>query len=102
MLHVEGFEPLPLISGRGEPSLLIRGQGLPGFNGNQLMHVEGHAAAYMRTNGLNEAVLDINKIPCIAGPGGGCNGLLPRMLPEGARLTVRYPGGQVEYIGLPD
>lgn len=72
MLHVEGAEPLPLVSGVSGPSQAVRGQGLPGFNGNQLMHVEGHAAAHMRTNGISEAVLDINKAPCTKGSGGGC------------------------------
>jgi hypothetical protein len=102
VLHVPDQPSISLTSGIAGPSQAVRGQGLPGFNGNQLTHVEGHAAAYMRTNNISEAVLDINKIPCTAGSGGGCNGLLPRMLPEGASLTVRYPGGQQTYIGIPD
>jgi SCP1.201-like deaminase/Pretoxin HINT domain len=103
VLQVEGQSPLPLLSGMNGPSQAIRGQGLPGFNGNQLAHVEGHAAAYMRTNGIKEAVLDINKVPCTAGSGGGCEGLLPKMLPEGATLRVRGPGGYDRtFVGLPD
>jgi RHS repeat-associated protein len=102
VLHTPGQNPLPLTSGVKGPSQAIRGQGLPGFNGNQLTHVEGHAAAHMRINNIQEAILDINKAPCIKGSGGGCAGLLPRMLPEGARLTVRHPGGTDVFIGLPD
>jgi hypothetical protein len=103
MLHVPGGESVPLQSGVQGPSQAVRGQGLPGFNGNQLMHVEGHAAAYMRTNGIQNAVLDINQVPCAAGSGGGCAGLLPRMLPPGATLTVRGPGGYVQqFVGTPD
>jgi hypothetical protein len=102
VLHMPGQQSLPLISGVNGPSQAVRGQGLPGFNGNQLTHVEGHAAAYMRTNNVSNAVLDINKAPCTAGSGGGCNGLLPRMLPEGATLTVRHPSGVDIYTGLPD
>ncbi len=102
-LHAEGRDPLPLRSGIQGPSQEVRGKGLPGFNGNQLMHVEGHAAAYMRTNGIAEADLEINRIPCTAGSGGGCEGNLPRMLPEGARLNVYGPGGWFKsYLGLPD
>ncbi len=93
VLHVPGRAPVPLISGVKGPSEAVRGKGLPGFNGNQLMHVEGHAAAFMRTNGVQEAVLDISKVPCRKGAGGGCNGLLPRMLPPGSTLRVRGPGG---------
>ena len=102
VLHVDGMEPLAITSGVSGPSQAIRGQGLPGFNGNQLMHVEGHAAAHMRTNGIQSAVLDINKQPCMAGSGGGCNGLLPKMLPPNSTLIVRSPGGSFIYNGLPD
>ena len=103
MLHVPGEVSQPLLSGVAGPSQAVRGLGLPGFNGNQLMHVEGHAAASMRTNGVSNAVLDINKVPCVAGRGGGCTGLLPRMLPEGATLRVRGPDGYDEvFTGLPD
>lgn len=103
VLHTPTAEPLPIQSGKAGPSQGVRGQGLPGFNGNQLMHVEGHAAAHMRMNQIGRGVLDINKVPCAAGPGGGCSGLLPRMLPAGAELTVRGPGGYMEtFVGSPD
>jgi hypothetical protein len=103
LLHIEGQDSVPLLSGVSGPSHAVRGQGLPGFNGNQLSHVEGHAAAYMRVNGIQNAVLDINKLPCTQGSGGGCQGLLQRMLPEGASLRVRGPGGYNQtFTGLPD
>jgi hypothetical protein len=102
VVHIPGQEPLTLTSGVKGPSQAIRGQGFPGFNGNQLTHVEGHAAAHMRTTGAREAVLDINKAPCTQGSGGGCQGLLERMLPKGARLRVRYPGGEQTFIGSSD
>jgi hypothetical protein len=102
VLHIPGQEPLTLTSGVKGPSQAIRGQGVPGFNGNQLTHVEGHAAAHMRTSGAREAVLDINKAPCTQGSGGGCQGLLERMLPKGARLRVRYPDGEQTFVGSSD
>jgi hypothetical protein len=83
--------------------MAVRNKGINGFGGNQLLHVEGHAAAHMRTHGLKEADLEINRIPCEKGKGGGCNGQLPKMLPEGAKLRVYGPDGyHNEYIGLPD
>jgi len=103
VLHVPGNGSVPPMSGIDGPSQAARGQSLPGFNGNQLTHVGGHAAAFMRIDGSRVAVLDINKVPCSAGPGGGCAGLLPRMLPEGAVLTVRGPGGYSQiFVGTPD
>lgn len=64
-------------------------------------HVEAHAAAVMRQQGLQEATLYINRVPC---PGKtGCEAMLPRMLPEGARLRVVGPKGfEKVYVGLPD
>jgi YD repeat-containing protein len=103
VLQLPGEAPLPLQSGVKGPSEAVRGQGLPGFNGNQLTHVEGHAAAHMRSIGATYGTLDINKVPCSAGSGGGCDGLLPAMLPEGAQLRVRGPDGfDQTYTGLPD
>jgi RHS repeat-associated protein len=101
VLHLPDHPSVPLTSGVKGPSQGVRGQGLPGFNGVQITHVEGHAAAHMRATGSMDGVLDINKAPCTAGSGRGCRGLLPRMLPEGARLRVRYPGGEAVFIGFP-
>jgi len=71
------------------------------MNGRIKSHVEAHAAAIMRQEGLTEATLYINRVPC---PGKtGCRAMLARMLPEGARLRVIGPGGFDEvFIGLPD
>ncbi len=64
-------------------------------------HVEAHAAALMRLGGIDRAALYINRGPC----GGltGCNAMLPRMLPEGAQLTVFGPGGARQtHTGIAD
>jgi len=55
-------------------------------------HVEAHAAAIMRIEKLKQGVLWINKAPC---PGlQGCDHLLPRMVPQGAELTIHVvPSG---------
>jgi hypothetical protein len=89
MLNVPGEEQgIPLLSGIKGPADAIRGSGLPSFSRNQLTHVEGHAAAYMRINDIMSADLEINQVPCPRGRGRGCNGLLPSMLPGGAVLRV--------------
>ena len=103
ILHLPGQEPLALASGKQGPSMAVRNKGINGFTGNQLLHVEGHTSAQMRITGTMEADLEINRIPCIDGKGGGCDGLLPKMLPEGAKLRIYGPGGYYnEYVGLPD
>ena len=102
-LHIGGAAPLALKSGEKGPSMQVRGKGINGFNGNQLLHVEGHAAAQMRVTGAAAGDLEINRVPCTKGSGGGCDGLLPKMLPEGAKLRVYGPDGFYrEYVGLPD
>lgn len=95
-----GEYDVPLLSGYKGPSASMP-RGTPGMNGNIKSHVEAHAAAIMRQQGLQEATLYINRIPC---PGNtGCDAMLPRMLPEGARLRVIGPGGfERIYVGLPD
>jgi hypothetical protein len=101
-LRIPGEKPVQLVSGANGPSSKVRGQGLPGFNGDLLMHVEAHAAAWMRTTGATKGLLDISEVPCARGSGGGCAGLLPAMLPEGARLGVRAPGYDKVFVGTPD
>jgi len=55
-------------------------------------HVEAHAAAIMRDEGLTEATLWINRAPCSGAP--GCATLLPRMVPRGSTLTIKVvPNG---------
>ena len=95
-----GDADVPLLSGYRGPSASLP-RGTPGMNGRIKSHVEAHAAAIMRQEGLTEATLYINRVPC---PGKtGCRAMLARMLPEGARLRVIGPGGFDEvFIGLPD
>jgi hypothetical protein len=77
------------------------------FNANGVDHHDwtidytAHAAAVVRQQGLDEATLYINRVPC---PGvRGCDAMLPRMLPRGARLHVYGPNGfRKTYTGLPD
>lgn len=57
----------------------------------------------VRTNRISDNVLEISKVPCTLGGGGGCAGLLPRMLPPGSRLTVRGPDDYFRiFFGLAD
>jgi hypothetical protein len=60
-----------------------------------------HTAALMQQQGINEAILYINRIPCSGKT--DCDAMLPLMLPEGAKLTVIGPNGFIKtYMGLPD
>jgi hypothetical protein len=71
--------------------------GSPGFNGLTLSHVEGHAAALMREEGIMEGTLYINN-PKVCG---SCTRLLPTMLPSGAILNVVLPDGTViQFMGI--
>jgi hypothetical protein len=64
-------------------------------------HVEAHAAAIMREQGLKDATLYINQAPCAGTT--GCGSMLSKMLPEGARLRVIGPNGYDKvFVGLPD
>ena len=87
-----------LESGYDGPSVNLP-RGTPGMDNVLKSHVEAHAAALMRQNGLTSGTLYINRIPCE----GGCDTMLPRMLPESATLRVYGPGGYDEtFTGLPD
>ena len=80
-----------LTSGLDGPSALLP-KPRPGMNGNIVGHVESHAAALMRQEGLDEATLWINRMPC-GGPN-GCMVNLSRMVPSGPTLNVFVtPGG---------
>jgi hypothetical protein len=81
---------IPLQSGRAGPASSIP-KGTAGFDAYTRTHVEGHAAALMRQQGLTEATVYINN-PTICP---NCSRLLPRMLPPGARLNVVLPDGTV-------
>lgn len=75
-------------SGRDGPAKEIP-KGTPGFDAYTRTHAEGHAAAIMRIEGIEEARLEINN-PTICP---NCDKLLPKMLPEGSRLKVVLPDG---------
>jgi hypothetical protein len=80
----------------GGPSALP----LPGRNNTNFFHVEAHAAQMMRAEGMRDATLYINKVPCAVGP--GCANQLPNMLPPGSRLRVIGPGYDQTFTGAPD
>jgi len=80
---------IPLQSGWQGPASSVP-SGTSGFDIVTRTHVEGHAAALMQQQGITDATLYINN-PEICS---SCTKLLPRMLPEGSKLTVvRGPGG---------
>jgi hypothetical protein len=97
-----GSDDVPLKSGYDGPSANLP-KGTPGMHGNIKSHVEAHAAAVMRLEGVQQATLYINRIPCADARPPGCHLMLPRMLPEGAELTVFGPDGfKWVYRGIPD
>jgi hypothetical protein len=82
-----------LVSGKGP------GQSIPGFEDYAInKHVEAHAAAIMRSEGIESAELFINKPegPCTGGA--GCSDLLRDMLPTGYVLKVHWPNGGYEWF----
>jgi RHS repeat-associated protein len=79
---------VPLQSGVPGPARSIP-NGTSGFDIVTRTHVEGHAAAVMRQQGLSQATVYINN-PVICD---SCMNLLPRMVPSGSRLTVVLPDG---------
>jgi hypothetical protein len=71
--------------------------GTDGFDGLVRSHVEGHAAALMREQGIADGTLYINN-PKICD---SCERLLPTMLPTGATLKVILPDNTiVRFEGL--
>jgi RHS repeat-associated protein len=74
-----------LQSGRDGPALDLP-KPRPGMNGRIVTHVEAHATAVMRIDGLDDATLYINRMPCTAA--NGCKAMLTRMVPTGATLTI--------------
>jgi hypothetical protein len=94
-----GSSQIDLISGYKGPSANLP-LGTPGTNGNIKSHVEARRSLDAAA-GLSDATLYINRVPC-AGLR-GCDAMLPRMLPEGARLHVYGSNGFGHtYTGLPD
>ena len=85
-----------LQSGKQGPAAQIP-LGTSGFSGYSKWHVEGHASAIMRQEGISEATLYINNIPCRS-----CRLNLRYMLPSEAKLRVVGPEGfDMTYYGVP-
>jgi hypothetical protein len=77
----------------------------PGMHNRIASHVEAHAAALMRQQAVEAATLYINRRPCptLSPNSPGCEDMLPKMLPERARLTVWGPDGYgASFIGTAD
>ncbi len=87
VLRINGVD-VTLVSGRSGTAASMPSVAR-GMNGITKTHVEGHAAAVMHQTGVRSATLYINRVPCAGA--GGCDRLLPRMLPTGATLTVLGP-----------
>jgi len=79
-----------LISGFDGPASSMPSRS-PGFDIITRSHVEGHAAALLQQQNINEGTLFINN-PTICS---SCSRLLPRMLPSGTMLNVVLPDGTV-------
>ena len=79
---------IPLQSGWNGPAQAIP-RGTSGFDIVTRTHVEGHAAALMRQQGITDATLNINNPAiCVS-----CTRLLPRMLPPDSTMIVVLPDG---------
>ena len=73
--------------------------GNPGMNIVTKMHVEAHAAAIRRLDGLKTATLWLNRAPCAGIT--GCEHLLPRIVPQGSELLIHIVpnGGSANIVG---
>jgi len=93
--HGPDGKPVDLKSGWSGPAESVP-RGTSGFDIVTRTHVEGHAAAIMRQQGLREGTVFINnpKI-CVS-----CEKLLPKMLPSGSKLRVMLPDGSARvFVG---
>jgi hypothetical protein len=91
-----GGYTIELRSGVDGPAASIP-RGSSGFDGYTKTHVEGHAAALMRQQGITEGTLSINN-PKICD---SCMDSLPKMLPPGATLSVVLPDNTVlQFTGI--
>lgn len=61
-------------------------------------HAEAAAAATMRRDGVTDATMDINRLPCVPEDTMGCEYLLPRMILKGSTLTVYRPEGYARNV----
>jgi hypothetical protein len=86
VLEVPGKGDVYLQSGNRGPSDLLS-SGTPGFDAYSKTHVEGHASAILRLEGINSARLYLNQAPCPS-----CMQNLRYMVPqEGAKLEIFAP-----------
>jgi hypothetical protein len=90
-----GDVEVPLRSGENGPGrwLVDNREGGPGSGKTfAWKHVEGHAAGLMNEQGVKDADLFINKVPCGDPPGpANCRFVLHKLLPEGSTLRVHFP-----------
>jgi hypothetical protein len=95
ILYTPGGPPIPLQSGYDGPAAAMKGTA--GYDRLTLSHVEGHAAALMRQEGITEGTLYINKDEICD----NCERLLPTMLAPGTTLNVVLPDNTiVQFIGV--
>ena len=95
ILYTPGGSPIPLQSGYAGPAAAM--QGTAGYDRYTLSHVEGHAAALMRQEGITEGTLYINNRKICS----SCQRLLPTMLAPGTTLNVVLPDNTiVQFTGI--
>ena len=83
-----GDSDVPLLSGKAGPGGTLP-KPAPGFKATTSTHVEGHAAAMMRQQGIQEATLYINNSKiCLL-----CRQNIEHMLPSGSKLSIVLPDG---------
>lgn len=105
LTDVEGNVLAEFRSGRAGPGASDVIKVYPTYNAHLRTHVEAHGAAWMRQNGVGEAVLYINREMCpfdkpadhpTRQPGwdqGTCSAQLPGWLPDNGKITVYDPEG---------
>jgi len=92
--HIKMFK-----SGKIGPGANARGGPGTGYNSITRTHVEGHAAQYMRANGIKDAYLIVNHPKGVCGY---CDKCLPHMLPSGSNMDVvtpSNPSNPIQYKG---
>jgi hypothetical protein len=83
-------------SGNAGPASTMPGGPGSGLNGALKSHVEAHAGASLKPG--EEGTLYLNRAPCTKGMAGGCDAMLPRFVPEGAKFTVYGPDDFVRVV----
>ena len=96
---VIGESEVPLISGQGGMSDGLAQEGESGFTRFNQTHVEPQAVRILEMVGAEEGTVFINHAggPCQARA--GCRQNLEKMLPEGTKLRVVWPGGEQTFDG---